>query len=112
MRGLLVCIFIFVVAGPAQTQHLGDRQQWQPQTENDPRLQQRVEIEIIGRAAITGLPILSEKTGVSFSVAPEDLAPVGERKFTVIANGFDLKSIMVQLCEASVPLHQRCPITA
>jgi len=105
MRGLLVCIFICVVAGPAHTQHLGVRQQWQPQTESDPRLRQPVEIEIIGRAAVTGLPILSEKTGVSFSVAPEDLATVGERKFTVIAKGLELKSIMVQLCEALQECH-------
>jgi hypothetical protein len=105
MRGLLVCIFVLVVAGPAHAQHLGFRQQWQPQTESDPRLRQPVEIEILGRAAVTGLPILSEKTGVSFSVAPEDLATVGERKFTVIAQGLELKSIMVQLCEALQECH-------
>jgi len=105
MRGMLVCLFILAVAGPAHTQHLGVRQQWQPQTEGDTRLQQPVEIEIIGRAAVTGLPLLSEKTGVSLSVAPEDLATVGERKFTVIAKGLELKSIMVQLCEALQECH-------
>ena len=94
-----------VLVTSAQAQHLGSRQQWQPQTENDPRVQQPVQLEIIGRAAITGLPILSEKTGVSLSVAPEDLSTVGERKFTVIAQGCSLKAIMVQLEEALQECH-------
>lgn len=98
-------IFLLAIISFAQAQHLGSRQQWQPQTENDPRLQQPVHIEIVGRAAVTGLPILSEKTGVKFTVAPEDLATVGERKFTVIAQGCSLKAIMVQLCEALQECH-------
>ena len=108
MRNL--CLIGFAVVSvvlvtSAQAQHLGSRQQWQPQTESDPRLQQPVQLEIIGRAAITGLPILSEKTGVSLSVAPEDLSTVGERKFTVIAQGCSLKAIMVQLEEALQECH-------
>ena len=94
-----------VLVTSAQAQHLGSRQQWQPQTESDPRLQQPVQLEIIGRAAITGLPILSGKTGVSLGVAPEDLDTVGERKFTVIAQGCSLKAIMVQLEEALQECH-------
>ncbi len=105
MRHLSTLAVLLLCASPGLAQHLGSRQQWQPQTENDPRLQQPVEIEIMGRAAVTGLPILSEKTGVSFSIAPEDLATVGERKFTVIAKGLDLKTIMVQLCEALQECH-------
>jgi hypothetical protein len=79
--------------------------QWQPETENDPRLQQPVHIEIIGRATRTGLPLLSQKTGVSLGVLPQDLDTVGERKFTLIAQGCDLKTIMVQLCEALQECH-------
>ncbi len=94
-----------VVITSAQAQHLGARQQWQPQTESDPRLQQPAQLEIIGRAAVTGLPILSEKTGVMLTIAPEDLTTVGERKFTVIAKGCTLKAIMVQLCEALQECH-------
>ena len=104
-RYLLMAVLSFLAALPASAQHLGSRQQWQPQTENDARLQQPVQLETIGRAAITGLPLLSEKTGVSLGVAPEDLATVGERKFTVIAKGCSLKAIMVQLEEALQECH-------
>jgi hypothetical protein len=100
-----MAVLSFLAALPASAQHLGSRQQWQPQTENDPRLQQPVRLEIIGRAAITGLPMLSEKTGVSLGVAPENLDTVGERKFTAIAQGCTLKAIMVQLCEALQECH-------
>jgi len=105
MRHVNTLLVLLLCASPCPAQHLGSRLQWQPKTENDPRLQQTVEIEIIGRAAVTGLPILSEKTGVSFSVAPEDVSTVGERKFTVIAKGLELKTIMVQLCEALRECH-------
>jgi hypothetical protein len=102
----LYCLLLLLTACHlTHAQHLGSRLQWQPQTESDPRLQQSLQIEIIGRAAITGLPILSEKTGVTLTVAPEDLATVGERKFTVIAQGCTLKAIMVQLCEALQECH-------
>jgi len=83
----------------------GLHEQWQPQTENDPRLQQPVQIEIIGRAAAPALKLLSEETGVALGVVPEDLGTVGERKFTVIAQGCSLKAIMVQLCEALQECH-------
>jgi len=103
---ITACVVVLsAITSVAQAQHLGSRQQWQPQTESDPRLQQPAQLEIIGRATITGLPILSEKTGVSLGVAPEDLATVGERKFTVIATGCTLKAIMVQLCEALQECH-------
>jgi len=105
LRTVCCLLALLTACHLAQAQHLGSRQQWQPQTESDPRLQQPVQLEIIGRAAITGLPILSEKTGVSLSVAPEDLSTVGERKFTVIAQGCSLKAIMVQLEEALQECH-------
>jgi hypothetical protein len=104
MRYALVVVAL-LLAAPGFAQHAGLRQQWQPQTESDPRLQQPVEMEILGRAAVTGLPLLAEKTGVSLSVAPEDLATVGERKLTVIAKGCTLKAIMVQLAEALQECH-------
>ena len=107
-RGLGIMALVVLLAlcsSDCLAQHLGFRQQWQPQTENDPRLQQTVEIEIMGRAAVTGLPILSEKTGVSLSVAPEDLSTIGERKFSVFAHGCTLKDIMVQLCDALQECH-------
>jgi hypothetical protein len=105
LRLIGFAIVSLVLVASAQAQHLGSRQQWQPQTESDPRLQQPVHLEIIGRAALTGLPLLSAKTGVSLTVAPEDLSTVGERKFTVIAKGCTLKAIMVQLCEALRECH-------
>jgi hypothetical protein len=105
VRKALAVAYILFVAAPCFAQHAGLRQQWQPQTESDPRLQQPVEIEILGRAAVTGLPLLAEETGVSLCVAPEDLATVGERKFTVIAKGCTLKAIMVQLAEALQECH-------
>jgi len=105
VRHAILLLLLIACSAAASAQHLGARLQWQPQTESDPRLQQTVEIEIIGRAAVTGLPILSEGTGVSFSVAPEDLSTVGERKFSVFAHGCTLKDIMVQLCEALQECH-------
>jgi len=99
---VLALLFLTV---SAHAQPLGAREQWQPQTEDDPRLQQQVEIEILGRAATTGLPLLAEKTGVSLSVAPEDLATMGERKFSVFAHGCTLKDIMVQLAKALQECH-------
>lgn len=90
----------------------GLRDQWQPQTmAADPRLDQPVHIEILGRAAVPALKLLSEKTGVSLGVAPEDLETVGERKFTVIAQGCSLKAIMVQLPQALQECHWDIDLT-
>jgi hypothetical protein len=83
----------------------GLRDQWQPQTEHDPRLAQPVHIEILGRAAVPTLEMLSRQTGVSLSVAPESLETVGERKLTIIAQGCSLKSIMVQIPNALQECH-------
>jgi hypothetical protein len=93
------------VAEGATGHTLGVREQWQPQTESDPRLQQEVRCEILGRAAVPGLALLAAQTGVSLAVAPEDLDSLGERKFTVIAQGCSLKAIMVQLREALQECH-------
>ncbi len=105
LRGLLAVACLLLVLAPCSAQHAGLRQQWQPQTERDPRLQQRVEMELVCISAQRGLPLLAEKTGVSLSVAPENLDTTGERKFTVIAKGCTLKEIMVQLCEALRECH-------
>jgi len=94
-----------LAASAARAQHLDTRLQWQPQTEHDRRLEQPVRMEIPARAVVTGLPLLSEKTGVKLEVAPEDRETLGERKFTLIAQGTDLKSIMVQFCEALQECH-------
>jgi len=92
---------------PALAQHgLGAREQWQPQiADTDARLQQPVEIEILGRAAVPALKLLSEETGVSVAVAPENFTTVGERKLSVFANGCTLKDIMVQTQEALQECH-------
>jgi len=94
----------------AQGHTAGQRVQWQPQiTEGgydlDRRLEQRVQIEILGRAAIPALELLSEKTGVSLQVAPEDPETVGERKLTIIAQGCSLKAIMVWIPTALQECH-------
>jgi beta-lactamase regulating signal transducer with metallopeptidase domain len=83
----------------------GLRNQWQPQTEHDPRLQQPVHLEIIGRAAVPALQLLSEKTGVALGVVPEDVDTVGERKLTIIAQGCTLKALMVQIPNALQECH-------
>jgi beta-lactamase regulating signal transducer with metallopeptidase domain len=83
----------------------GLRDQWQPQTEHDPRLSQPVHIEILGRAAVPALELLSKETGVTLQVAPENLDTVGERKLTIIAQGCSLKSIMVQIPNALQECH-------
>jgi beta-lactamase regulating signal transducer with metallopeptidase domain len=83
----------------------GLRDQWQPQTEHDARLSQPVHIEILGRAAVPALEMLSKQTGVTLQVAPENLDTVGERKLTVIAQGCSLKSIMVQIPNALQECH-------
>jgi len=90
--------------------HGPGRVQWQPQiTEGgydpDRRLEQRVRIEIPGRAAIPALALLSEKSDVSLQVAPEDLETVGERKLTIIAQGCTLKAIMVWIPTALQECH-------
>ena len=84
---------------------LGAREQWQPQTESDPRLQHPVHFEILGRAAVPVLAMLSEQTGVSLTVAPEDLDTVGERKLTIIAQGCTLKALMAQIPKALQECH-------
>jgi hypothetical protein len=83
----------------------GLRDQWQPQTEHDPRLSQPVHLEILARAAVPALALLSKETGVSLQVAPENLDTVGERKLTIIAQGCSLKSIMVQIPNALREAH-------
>ena len=105
MRGLVLCLLI-AVASPAFAQHLGARVQWQPETmQADARLQQSVEIKIIGRAAVPALKLLSDATGVSLGVAPENLNTVGERKLTIISEGLTLKAIMVQIPQALQEAH-------
>jgi len=95
-----------LLAAPASAQHLGARLQWQPEIADiDPRLQQKVEIDILGRAAVPALKLLSDATGVSLSVAPEDLTTVGERKLTLISKDLTLKAIMVQLPNALQECH-------
>ena len=107
MRCLLLISLLLLAAAPAAAQHgFGAREQWQPQlAPADPRLDQPVEIELIGRAAVPVTEMLSEATGVSLGVAPEDLATVGERKLTIISNGPTLKTIMVQIPEALQECH-------
>ncbi|MCJ7749474.1 MAG: hypothetical protein MUQ65_00010 [Armatimonadetes bacterium] len=97
---------LLLATAPLHAQHLGSRLQWQPEIADlDSRLQQKVEIEILGRAAVPALELLSEATGVSLSVAPEDLTTVGERKLTIISKGLTLKAIMVQLPNALQECH-------
>jgi len=107
VRFLFASLCLLLATGPAAAQHgLGAREQWQPQVgDTDARLQQSVEIDILGRAAVPALELLSEATGASLSVAPEDLATVGERKLSIFAHGCTLKDIMVQLCEALQECH-------
>jgi hypothetical protein len=104
LRGVLTLCLV-LIAAPCFAQHAGLRQQWQPQTESDPRLQQRVATELICISTRRGLPLLAEQTGVSLSVAPENLDTTGERKFMLIARGCTLKEVMVQLCEALRECH-------
>jgi len=103
-------VLLLVCTSLASGQHLGPREQWQPQVvegglDPDRRLEQPVETEIIGRAAVPALRLLSEKTGVSLVVAPEDVDTVGERKLTVIAQGCTLKTLMVQIPQALRECH-------
>ena len=104
-RLALLTLFLLLPSLPALAQHLGARQQWQPQLDRDARLQQEVRLEILGRAAGPALELLSTQTGVSLTIAPEDLDTVGERKFTLIAQGCSLKAVMVQLMEALQEAH-------
>jgi hypothetical protein len=107
MRRLLLSLLLLLAAAPALAQHgLGAREQWQPQIgDTDARLQQSVEIEILGRAAVPALAMLSQATGVSLTVAPENLPTVGERKLSIFAQGCTLKDIMVQTQEALQECH-------
>ncbi len=80
--------------------------QWQPRTAAlDPRLDQPVQIEILGRAAVPALKLLSEKTGVSLGVMPEDVETLGERKLTIIAQGCTLRTLLVQIPKALQECH-------
>lgn len=106
MLRLLLCIALVLPAGQAfALHHPANREQWQPQTESDQRLQKAVEIDIIGRAVTPALVILSEATGVSLSVAPENLETLGERKLTIIPRGCTLKTIMAQIPAALRECH-------
>ncbi len=106
MRLFAVLGLLLFTCTALPAQHIGLREQWQPQTmPPDPRLDQAVEVETIGRAAVPALEILSEATGVSLTVAPEDLGTVGERKLTIISKGFSLRAIMTQIPEALQEAH-------
>ncbi len=75
MTSFLVTLTVVIAAvlsfSPAHAQHLGARVQWQPQiADADPRLQQPVEIEILGRAAVPALKLLSQATGVMLADEP------------------------------------------
>jgi beta-lactamase regulating signal transducer with metallopeptidase domain len=88
--------------------HTKLRQQWQPSATGaraDKRLDQNLTLDIVGRAAIPALKLLSQKTGVSLVVAPEDLGTVGERKLTIFARKLTLKSLMVQIPDALQECH-------
>jgi hypothetical protein len=89
---MAACYCLVVQSPPLPAADAGLRDQWMPQTEHDPHLQQPVRIEIIGRAATAALKLLSEQTGVALGVALEGLETVGERKLTAIAQGFSLKA--------------------
>jgi hypothetical protein len=65
VRLALSLMLLLVLVAPSAAQHLGARVQWQPQLSADDRLLQAVEIEIIGRAAVPALEVLSEATGVA-----------------------------------------------
>lgn len=106
MRWVLLSILLLLATGRAPAEHgWGTRQQWQPHIESDQRLQKAVDTDIIGRGVVQALAILSEATGVSLSVAPENLETVGQRKLTVIPQGCTLKTIMVQIPAALRECH-------
>src|SRR5512137_1505652 len=106
---LLLALLLLVSSAScraADTGHRpGRRDQWMPQTEHDPRLQQPVRIEIIGSSAADAMKLLSGKTGISLGVTAEDRDTVGERKLTIIAQGCSLKSLLVQIPEALQECH-------
>ena len=97
---LLISGIVPRAAAQESAAHGNGRDQWQPQTEEDNRLQQPVKIEILGRAIIPALKQLAEKTGVTLQVAPENVENLGERKITIIAQGCTLKALMVQIPKA------------
>ena len=76
---LLVTLSVAVLlltASPLCAQHLGARLQWQPEiSDTDARLQQPVDIEILGRASVPALKLLSEATGVMLADEPAGQAP-------------------------------------
>ena len=67
---------------------------------SDERLEQPVEIEIMGRSAISALSLLSKATGVSLQVHPGSTTTTGERKLSIFARGCSLKDIMRGITEA------------
>lgn len=97
---------VALLTWPALAQHLAPRKQWQPRVmAPDPRLEQTFSIEILGRAAVPALEMLSEATGVSLDVAPENLDTVGERKLTIVAKDLRLKALMLRIPEALQECH-------
>ena len=64
-----------------------------------------MKIEILGRAVVPALELLSKQTGVTLQVAPENVETLGERKLTVIAQGCTLKALMVQIPKALQECH-------
>jgi hypothetical protein len=100
-----LALLLLLVTSTVAQHDVDGREQWQPQRMTDARLNQPVELEILGRSASAALDVLSEETGVLITVAPEDIETVGERKLIVIAQGLDLKSIMVQIPNALRECH-------
>jgi hypothetical protein len=84
---------------------LGLREQWQPQTESDARLNQPVQAEWVEQDLVTLLAGLTKQTGVTLQVAPEDAKALGERKLTIIAQGCSLKALLVQIPNALQDCH-------
>lgn len=108
MRYLIVAVLLLLTVIPSFAQHTTTRTQWQPTLPNAPqdvRLDQRFTLDIVGRAAIPVLEILSSKTGVSLAVASEDVKTLGERKLTIIARQLTLRGLMVQILEALQECH-------
>jgi hypothetical protein len=84
---------------------LGLRDQWQPQTESDARLNQPVQAEWVEQDLVTLLAALTKQTSVTLQVAPEDAKVLGERKSTIIAQGCSLKALLVQIPNALQDCH-------
>lgn len=110
MRHVLVTFALLLAASAALAQPpvylpQPDAQATESAFRSDPRLQQSITTEIIGRSAISALALLSERSDVELAVAPEDLATLGERKLTVIAKGCSLTAVLAQIPEALQECH-------